>query len=445
MKQSFSGDNFIKIFYKENRKGVYLESKYTIFKPIKRYAQSILQINQNFKDNQYNSEKLKKKANRVKDVLKKRKYKELENIFSDLEKTIENNGVGLKLTLGKPINGKQVYTIENTRENPEIFFALKQVQNNIKASFKIKPSSRYEISSQVINMLDSDFPKYVIRTDIEGFFESIPHDKLEAKISKNHILNTESKNIINKILNQYIALSKTKKGIPRGVGISPYLAELYMRDIDNKIKALPNLTYYARYVDDMVLVFTPNTKYDKSCHLKEIWKIIKKEGLQINKEKTKKYDLQENFKIDLEFLGYEMCKKQGDKVEVSITNSKLEKYKKKIDLSIDEYKKNRKHDEKSARKLLRNRLKYLTGNTRLLNAKKDILIGIYFSNILLTNINKLKELDKHLNNKLTSLKIERELQEKFSKYSFEKGFKEKIFYKFNTKILKGILNIWRQL
>lgn len=443
MKQSFNSDNFIKIFYNENRKGVYLESKYTIFKPIKKYTDLILKINQNFKDNQYNSEQLKTKANRVKDKYKERKYKKLESIFSELEKKIEDEGVLLKVISGEEINSKQVYTIKNIKDNPEVFFALKQVQKNIKASFKIKPSNRYEISNQVINMLDNDLPKYVIRTDIESFFESIPHDELKKKLNKNYILNAESKNIINEILNQYSSLSGTDKGIPRGVGISPYLAELYMRDIDNKIKALPNLTYYARYVDDIILIFTPNIKHDKANHLDIIQKIIQNEKLQLNKTKTKLCDLHKAFNIHLEFLGYRIYKSKSNKIKVSITNSKLKKYKNKIELSIKYYAKSINYDEKTARKLLRNRLKYLTGNTRLLNAKKDILIGIYFSNILFTDTSKLKALDACLKNKLGELNLTENLQKKLSKYSFEKGFNEKTFYKFNATALKNILCIWR--
>jgi len=438
MKQSFSSNNFIKIFYNENRKGVYLEGKYTIFKPIKKYTKLILAINKNFKDNQYNSEELKKKANRVKNRCKERKYCKLESIFSDLENTIEDRGIDLKLILGNKINDKQVYKIENTKDNPEVFFALKQVQNNIKTSFKVKPSNRYEISNQVINILDNDFPKCVIRTDIKSFFESIPHDKLKEKLNKNYILNVESKNIINKILDQYSELSGSDKGIPRGIGISSYLAELYMRGIDNRIKALPNLTYYARYVDDMILVFTPHTKYDTTCYLEKIQEIIENERLQLNTEKTKPYNLYKNSNIKVDFLGYQINKNKKNKIKVSITRSKYEKYKEKIDSSITDYTRHINYDEKSARKLLRNRLKYLTGNTRLLNAKKDILIGIYFSNILLTDTIRLKKLDDYLKKKLQKLN----LQDKFSKYSFKKGFEEKTFYKFNRKTLEASLSIW---
>ena len=49
-------------------------------------------------------------------------------------------------------------------------------------------------------------------------------------------------------------------GVPRGFGVSAYLSELYMREIDNEIKALPDVIYYARYVDDIVIIFSPKTK-----------------------------------------------------------------------------------------------------------------------------------------------------------------------------------------
>lgn len=452
MRQSFDSENFLEIFYKENRKGVYIEGAYNIFNPIKKITNFMLKINSNFKNNAYSTTDLKEKANRVKKKLRKRKYNRLKNIFDVLEQKIEAGGVIFELKNDIIIADKVVYTIQQNKENPEIFFALKQVQKNIKKAFQIEQSDRYEVVNQVINMLDNNLPKFVIRTDIKSFFESISHDKLRAKISKNHILNTESKKIIEKILDDYIELSNSDKGVPRGVGISPYLAELYMRDIDNKIKALPNLTYYARYVDDIVVIFTPNTKHDKVCYLKELEKIIKNEDLKLNVEKTisMPFYLPDKKNIRLDFLGYEILNE--NQIQVSITKSKHKKYEEKIDKAIQNYNENNKYDEKSARKLLKNRLKYVTGNTRLSNAKKHILIGIYFSNLLLTNTDELDKLDEYLQNKLKQLKphpratIRSEaLQEKLQKYSFKKGFDEKIFYKFSSKLMKDIPTIWRDL
>lgn len=458
MRQSFDSKNFEKIFYRENRKGNYIEGAYNIFKPIKVITKRILKINSNFRGGKYSNNALKEKANIVKEKLLIRKHGELKDIFKKLEKKlekkIEKDGIVFELKNDIEIAGKVIYTIQQNEKNPEIFFALKQVQQNIKKAFKINQSDRYEVANQVINMLDNNLPKFVVRTDIKSFFESISHDKLKEKIRKNHILNAESKKIIKQIFDEYIKLSRSDKGIPRGVGISPDLAELYMRDIDNKIKALPNLTYYARYVDDIIAIFTPNTKYDKVCYLKKLVKIIKSEDLKLNREKTKSFNLFNEQELELDFLGYRISKEKGknSKFQVSITESRFNKYKGKIDKTIENYNENNKSDEKSARKLLKNRLKYLTGNTRLLNAKKHILIGIYFSNLLLTNIEKLDCLDEHLIYKLKELQphqkstiCSKKLQEKLQEYSFKDGFNEKIFYKFNSKNMEDIPKIWRNL
>ena len=65
-----------------------------------------------------------------------------------------------------------------------------------------------------------------------------------------------------------------KKGIPRGIGISAYLSELYMRDIDIKIKSLEDVIYYARYVDDIIVIICPKTESTKKDYLSELKKII---------------------------------------------------------------------------------------------------------------------------------------------------------------------------
>lgn len=365
MKQSFDSENFINIFYKANKKGFDIERYYIIFKPVNKITQNILTINENFKLNTYQD--IKEKANRVKKKLINKKHNKLIKILSELEQKIEQKSVVFVLDDSTKIRNKTVYTIKKGRDNPGVFFVLKQLQENIKNAFKINQPDRYEITNQVINMLDNDFPKFVIRTDITSFFESIPHDKLKEKINKNHILNAESKRIIDDILTQYKNLTGFQKGVPRGVGISSYLSELYMRDIDNKIKALPNLTYYARYVDDMILIFTPNRKNeDTKNYLNDIKNIVKKEGLTLNEDKTKESDLRQKADIKLDFLGYEIHKKGSSKIKVSITNSKLEKYKKKINLAIEDYNETNKYNEKVARQLLKDRLKFLTGNTRLL-------------------------------------------------------------------------------
>jgi len=452
MNQSFSVENFVKIFYDENRKGNYIEGAFSIFKPLQDISKSIKKINQNFKSKFYATDEKRKQAYKSKDLLKERKFIKLGSILEEVELKICKKDYSIDLTTAT-VRNKPVYSISRT--NPEVFFLLKQVQKNIQYSFKVKQSDRYEVVSQVINLLDNNFPKYIIRTDIKSFFESIPHEKLKEKIQKNHILSSESKKIIYRILREYKIMTGDNKGIPRGIGISAYLSELYMRDIDNQIKKMPNLTYYARYVDDMILIFTPCTQYDDKKYLETIKKFVEIEGLTLNIGKTKECDLLTTQNFSLDFLGYKIDK-NSTSITINITKEKEKKYEKKICLAIEDYNANSKHDEKNARRLLTKRLKYLTGNIRLLNSKKNILVGIYFSNILLNQLTSLNKLDcflqRVINEKLApypELHYEGEkveaLKTKFRNFSFKNGFENKKFYTYTKIELEEILKIWKRI
>lgn len=465
MNQSFNLENFIGIYYNENRKGHYVEGQFPLFNDIKEISNNIVELNKEFrvKTTEFKKKHISKESydsfkamqNSQKEHLIEEKHKALEIALNIIEYKISNNDFSLDLDDSlPPIGGKTIYTIN--RSVPEPFFVLKQLQKNIQHSFKVKQADRFEILSQVKNLLDNSFPKYVIRTDIKSFFESIPHDKLKEKIEKNHILSPFSKKIIYQILREYTHKTGIKKGIPRGIGISAYLSELYMRDIDNTIKSLENVTYYARYVDDIVLVITPNTKHDEIKHLDKVKEIVSRFDLALNEAKTKAFDLT---KVEIErsfdFLG---CKitfnnfKNDTNIKIDITHKKRQLYMKKIKLAFDDYNFSSKFNEKESRQLLIKRLKYLAGNTRLLNVKKNILTGIYFSNVLLTEQNSLEHLDLYLLKKidksiipyykLTHVSINR-IKTNLQRFSFEEGFKDRLFYEFSKKDFLEILQIWK--
>jgi hypothetical protein len=244
-----------------------------------------------------------------------------------------------------------------------------------------------------------------------------------------------------------------------------------MKDIDNNIKSLPNVTYYARYVDDIIVIFTPNKQNEKNNYLQQIQKIVQQEFLELNSEKTQEFDLtlpSKNHnvpikKYTLEFLGYKyffnnIKKENQNRLIIGLSDKKKKKYIKKIRLAFKDYAKNSKYNEKKARKLLVWRIRFLTENTRLLNAKKDILIGINFSNPLLNRDGDLKLLDKMLSYHIDMLNCYprlnknygghidiNKLRRRLRKFSFEKGFKEKRFCKFSRKQLEETIKIWKDI
>ncbi len=462
MKQSFNVENFIKIYYDENRKGDYLDGIFQEFGELKDIGQEIKQINQNFRDKVYTTQAQKETANQRKEELLKSKFDKLGIILLTVEEKIDKKNYHISM-ITKSIKGKTVYTID--RSNIETFFLFKQIQKNIQHSFKVKQADRNKIVSQVVNMLDNGFPKYIIRTDITSFYESIPHDELKKVISRNHILSPLSKKVINEILRQYQSITGQDKGIPRGIGISAYLAELYMRDFDYDIKNLNNVTYYARYVDDIIIIFTPNNKYESIDYLSLIKQCILKTKLSLNDKKTEKIDFLNMKSYKLEFLGYQInfnhIKKLEYEININLSHKKFRKYQRKIQSMINNYNLSSKFDEKKARKQMIRQLKYLTGNIRFLGVKKDILIGIYFSNQKLFKTDSLEKLDNYLYTKIdkhvkpyTKITLDlMQLKDKLKTYSFKKGFEEKIFYrfkkskyiKFSSKDLEEILSGWKNL
>src|SRR5699024_10410218 len=85
------------------------------------------------------------------------------------------------------------------------------------------------------------------------------------------------------------------KGLPRGIGVSAFLSELFMRDIDNQIRNLTDLVYYARYVDDIVAVFIPKSTTIEKNRMKryfvKIKDIVKEKGIKLNRAKTNCFNL----------------------------------------------------------------------------------------------------------------------------------------------------------
>ena len=365
-----------------------------------------------------------------------------ESLTSEFEKiSSEITNGKFSIGLGKiKVKGKTTYACNN---NATTYFVLKQLQLNIRRLYKVKQSNRSNIVCQLREVLSNSFPKFIVRTDIEDFFESIPRDRLVKKIDQEPLLTTSSKKIVKQILREYENLSGNTDGIPRGVGISAYLSELYMRGLDEEVHSQDDVVFYARYVDDIVVVYSPKPNSDTSNIQKRLIENIKNLGLSENSKKTKSFDLTANgnksFKF--EYLGYRIHFASGN-VSLRLSKKRVEKYKDRIELSFDKYLSSLATNEKRARKILIKRVRFLTGNTRLLNNKKNVLVGVYFSNSLLNCSADLKALDKVLHNKISTIPYSR-LRERLQKMSFVEGFNQKRFARFSVLDLAKIVEVWK--
>lgn len=442
--QSFSTDNFRKVLDIENRKGLYLEGRF--FPEIKLINEKIRKYKAEIKEKKKNGsedESELKKLNDAKKILEAEKEKKLTDELQKISEIVALLNFRIELRRVDIPDSKSIYTVD--RSLPENYFVLKQIQRNVSNLYDVQQSNRSEIVSQVKFLLSDGFPKCVLRTDIEDFYENIPHRQILKKISEDSLLSPLSKKFLRQILNKYKEKSGSIKGVPRGIGVSAHLAELYMRDIDSKIKRLSDVTYYARYVDDIIIIFTPTPNNQSEDYENKIKDIIEKEyQLNLNIDKTILFDLRNGQQsYELNYLGYKMYfGTTGIKTE--LTEKKFEKYKNRIKLSFANYLDLSKVSEKKARNLLVKRIRFLTGNTRLVNNKKNILTGIYYSNNQLTEYDYLKRLDSSLRARINNQISLPKLKARLKKYSFVEGYKTKRFSPFNARELSEIMKIWKK-
>lgn len=435
LNQTFSITNFEEIYDEDNRKG---KNQDAIFFPevtasSKRLSAKARALRA-FKKRYSFYSKYPKNVQRKYDTL----YKNIRRQKEDRERKVLKALTAVSQNINK--RSFRVKIVQNNAHakplyendgSPESYYALRQISRNIRRLYKTKPADRNQIISQVQNLLEDDFPYIIIRSDIKSFFESVDQKSLIEKLIKDQLLSTSSIKIIKQILWDYSALTKSKGiGIPRGLGISSDLAELYLKGVDQEIKEIEDVVYYARYVDDIFILIAPNSTTDPSTYLPQIQEAIHKRMLSVNEDKTIQL-VRGDYQKSFEYLGYEFTLKKNT-ADIDITKSKFEKIKLRVLKSFESYEKQRHRNSKAAYRLLLKRIKFLTSNTRLVNSKANAFVGIFFSNPNLTSYKRLEALDAILKDKSDKI-ISTSLKSKLKRLSFRMGHEEKTYEKFNRR------------
>ena len=451
--QSFSYENFRILLDVENRRGNYIEEKSffndnDLFFESRNLSNKIIDINKQIREEKKNlpAKHLRKpddydevnKLEEKKQEIKKEREQKLEVILKKLSSNINEENFKIIVQKGGVKFGAQLYTAENTPEN---YLVLKQLQRNIHKTFNVKQSDRNKLVSQISLLLKDGFPKVILRTDFSKFYESIPHKQLINKIEENSLLSFPSKKVIKEILNQYWKIlvddgikntNDERIGLPRGIGISAFLSELYLKDLDSLLKSKPNVTYYVRYVDDIIIIFTPGNRNETIATTKyksEVRQIINKFSLKMNDDKTEVIDIRkfnsnrkQSKTYNVTYLGYkflipfkkEKNNKGVDKIvqkplSIKMSDNKFDRYKTKVKTSFDQFIVDvGKYSTglNNANNKLVQRIKILTGNFRLYRRKDNVLIGIYFSNKFLTeDWQDLKSLDDLLKSEIARVSL----------------------------------------
>ncbi len=93
---------------------------------------------------------------------------------------------------------------------------------------------------------DPDGTRYCLKLDVRKFYPSIDHDTLKMVVRKK-IKDPDMLWLIDGIID-------SADGVPIGNYISRHFANLYLSELDRRLKEFVGVRYYDRYADGMVML-----------------------------------------------------------------------------------------------------------------------------------------------------------------------------------------------
>lgn len=112
------------------------------------------------------------------EILQAQKEEILYEYMKNVSKQVNSPKFKFSFSVGEK-RGKPTYELGGSEAQ---YYAIKQLQYNVRKTFKVKQSDRYKSLKQIKLILKDGLPKIIIRTDISSFYENIPQGKLCSKI-----------------------------------------------------------------------------------------------------------------------------------------------------------------------------------------------------------------------------------------------------------------------
>ena len=142
---------------------------------------------------------------------------------------------------------------------------------------------------------------FILKCDIQKFFDSINHDILLSILNK-LIKDEQLMNLLTEVIESYSGNRSTlfeRCGLPIGNLTSQLFANVYMDKFDQYVKHVLKVKHYARYTDDFVVV-----SESRECLLSLLPKLVEFLGKELNlKIHPKKVEIR-RYTEGVDFLGY---------------------------------------------------------------------------------------------------------------------------------------------
>jgi len=160
-----------------------------------------------------------------------------------------------------------------------------------------------EALRRVDGLLKSGY-HYVVDADLKQFFDTIPHDRLLARL-KERVTDGSVLSLVEAFLKANIMEGMSEwtpeEGAPQGAVISPLLSNIYLNPLDHLLKERG--MEMVRYADDFVILCRTKEEAESALSLVQTW--VGDNGLTLHEAKTKVVDVRE---AGFDFLGYHFVK-----------------------------------------------------------------------------------------------------------------------------------------
>lgn len=469
--QSFSPSNFETIFNIEHRKGCidynHMPQDYKDAVSNIQWIRGEMSRQRKKKRDQWTPDEIKDYENN-KGLLKVYQEEKDKALKAELEKlSSQANNHNFEFCFQSFTEDKKEYFFIDPANKAQ-HFAMKCMQRNIVKVFKVEMVNRHSVMVCLKQLLNNNFPVYIIRTDVKSFFESIEQKRLFEMINRNTLLSKKTAEMLAHVFSNYERIKdKNKvpygKGVPRGIGVSSPLSEVYMADVDKSIKDRKEVVFYTRYVDDIFIILSDLGKYDNlHNYYQSLVDDFAKYGLTLQPEgsdKCKLIDLYSPVNTRLQhenvgYLGYTLyiTKDSNSKrqTQFGLSDKRKEKFKDRVDHVFERFAHVVKINTRLARRDLKDGLNLITGNIRLNKAKSGVKVGFFYNNDLLDKDSEFTELEQYIKSKVLQIPAnlftnpadrtayETKLHEFISSISLKDRWMDRKIYDFKDERLKEI-------
>ena len=169
-------------------------------------------------------------------------------------------------------------------------------------SYGFRPRRGCKDALREVDRLLKEGYTHVVDADLRSYFDTIPHERLmdcvRRRISDGRLLNLLEGWLRQQIVQEMACWTPTG-GTPQGAVISPLLANLYLHDLDVRLREQGY--HMVRYADDFVIL-CPSAEQARTA-LREVEAWVEANGLSLHPEKTHIGDCRQAGQ-GFEFLGY---------------------------------------------------------------------------------------------------------------------------------------------